>query len=64
MYGHPGLQHPQATRLSPGTIAEHRILPGVPLVVVSGPHKGMSEFYRVRQPDGKTIPVKRENLRL
>ena len=64
MYSHPTLQHPQATHLTPGAIAEHKLLPGVALVVVSGPERGLrGDVYRVKLPDGRTVPVKRENLR-
>jgi len=65
MYGYPTLQHPQATRLSPGTIAEHKLLPGVALVVISGPERGLrGDVYRVQRPDGSEVPALRENLRL
>ena len=65
MYGYPGLQHPQATRLLPGCIVEHKLLPLVALVIVSGPVRGLrGDVYRVRQPDGEIVPALRENLRL
>jgi len=65
MYSYPTLQHPQATRLTPGTIAEHKLLPGVALVVISGPERGLrGDVYRVQMPDGQVVPVKRENLRM
>jgi len=65
MYSYPGLQHPQATRLSPGAIAEHKLLPGVALVIVSGPERGLrGDVYRLQRPDGEVVPALRENLRL
>lgn len=55
--------HPQLKRLSPGATVYHKHLPGVPLVVVSGPEKAVrGERYTVQMPDGKVVPVKKKNL--
>jgi len=65
MYSYPYLHHPQATRLSPGAIAEHKLLPGVALMVISGPERGLrGDVYRVQMPDGQVVPALRENLRM
>lgn len=62
MYGHPKLKYP--VHLIPGQIVEHRFQPGVPLVVVSGPHQGLiSEKYIVKTPSGTEEPVLKRNLK-
>lgn len=64
MYSHPALQHPQATNMVPGVIVEHKDLPAVSLVIVSGPERGLTgEIYKVRKPDGRVVPVLRKNLK-
>jgi len=62
MYGYPLIQRPE--KLPPGLVVEHRILPGVELLVVSGPYESISgsDKYIVRMPDGKTVPVLIQNL--
>ena len=62
MYGHPLIQRHE--KLPPGLVVEHRKLPGVALVVVSGPYESISgsDKYIVKMPDGKTVPVLEENL--
>ena len=64
MYGYPGLKYP--VHLTPGTIVEYLQRPGVPLIVVSGPHEGLYGLtrYIVRTPEGETVRVLRENLRV
>jgi len=61
MYQHPYIKQP--TKLEPGCIVEHKLLPGVGLAVVSGPHEGVTGVvYRVLMPGGKMVRVKRDNL--
>lgn len=61
MYSHPSLKYP--TPLAPGVIVEHKSLPGVSLVVVSGPEQGISgERYTVKKPDGEVVRVLKKNL--
>jgi hypothetical protein len=63
MYQHPYIKQP--TKLEPGCIVEHKLLPGVGLAVVSGPHQGVTgEVYRVILPGGRVEKVKRGNLRI
>jgi hypothetical protein len=62
IYGHPLLKYPPG-KLPKGAIVEHRLLPGVLLIVEDGPADGVSgEIYRVRKPDGKIEKVLRKNL--
>jgi hypothetical protein len=62
IYGHPLLKYPPR-KLPKGTVVEHRNLPGVPLVIESGPADGdWGEKYRVKMPDGKVVPVLKRNL--
>lgn len=59
-YHHPKLK-PQAP-LRPGDTVEHKLCPGEPLTVVSGPEQGVTgEVYRVMW-GGKVVKVKRKNL--
>lgn len=61
MYGHPNVKYP--TRLKPDSIVEHKYLPGIPLVIVSGPEKGPSgDRYRVKKPSGEVCSVIKRNL--
>ena len=60
-YSHPNAKYP----LTPGTVVKHLQRPGVPLIIVSGPEKGIrGEIYRVRTPEGETVRVLLENLRV
>ncbi|NQS75280.1 MAG: hypothetical protein HQP61_02385 [Peptococcaceae bacterium] len=60
IYRHPLLEPPR--RLQPGTVVEHKSLPGVPLKIVSGPEQGLSgELYRVLW-EGREVQVKKCNL--
>ena len=53
----------QLRTLEPGRIVEHKCLPGVPLVVVSGPAEGLrGGVYQVQRPGGRTDPVLEGNL--
>ena len=63
MYGHPLLKYP--IPLLPDTVVEHRWRPGIPLVIVSGPHRTElhQETYIVRV-EGREVRVVRENLRI
>jgi hypothetical protein len=62
-YSHPLAKYP--VHLTPGTVVEHLQRPGVPLIVVSGPHEELYGLtrYIVRTPEGETVRVLRENLR-
>jgi len=61
LYGHPTVEYHRV--LSPDTIVEHRYLPGVPLVVVSGPYKGTSgDIYIVKISGGEEVRVLMKNL--
>lgn len=63
MYSYPGLTMPTHDNLKPGAIVEHKLRPGVPLEVVSGPKEGLSgEIYRVKMANGKIEPVLKKNL--
>lgn len=56
-------RHEKPPPLPEGAIVEHKDLPGTALVVVSGPHEGISgERYIVRMPDKREVPVLRKNL--
>ncbi len=63
VYSHPLAKYP----LTPGTIVNHKHRPGVPLIVVSGPHEtpthGLTR-YIVRTPEGSEVRVLRENLKV
>ena len=49
--------------LEAGSIVEHKLRPGIPLAIISGPHDGVTgPVYRVIMPGGKVERVKRENL--
>ena len=62
MYSHPKLKY-QPRKLPKGTVVEHRLLRGTPLVIESGPEEGCwGERYRVKMPDGKVVPVLKRNL--
>lgn len=61
MYSHPRLTYP----LPHGAVVEHRYRPGVRLIVVSGPHVGITDIvYMVKTPEGKVEPAKRGNLKV
>lgn len=72
MYYHPSIhriEHPQTRALTvyrrfrPGAVVEHRSLPGVALVIVSGPTQGLSgSRYIVQMPGGRREPVLEKNL--
>lgn len=63
MYSYPGLtNHPRLARITPGTVVEHKYLPRVRLVVVSGPHKSLSGQGYIVEYEGKQVPVLEENL--
>ena len=64
MYAHPNLKnHPRSMCLAQGTVVEHRDLPHVPLVVVSGPHKSLSGWGYVVEHQGERVPVLEKNLK-
>jgi hypothetical protein len=60
-YGYPNAKYP----LTPGTVVEHKYMPNVPLIVVSGPEKSPTgrDKYTVRTPGGVEESVLRENLK-
>jgi len=59
MYGHPNAKYPLPT----GTVVLHK--QGTRLEIVSGPEWGVSgERYKAKAPDGRVVPVLRENLRI
>ncbi len=66
MYSHPTIANKYLVfrQLAFGNIVEHRDLPGVALVIVSGPVKTATgnEQYTVQIPDGQVVPVLRKNL--
>jgi hypothetical protein len=64
MYGHPRLPYP--VQLTKDTVVEHKYQPGVPLVIVSGPHESLTakDRYIVRKPTGAEEPVLRRNLKI
>ncbi len=61
MYSHPAAE---LAVLRPGTVVEHKDLPGVPLVVVRHERQGINgEVYIARKPDGREVPVYAHNLK-
>lgn len=72
MYYHPSIQRPERPqtlaltiyrRYRPGAVVEHRSLPGVALVIVSGPVEGLSgSRYIVQMPGGRREHVLEKNL--
>jgi len=49
--------------LEAGMVVNHKMLIGVSLRIISGPHEGVTgPTYRVLMPGGKMVRVKRDNL--
>jgi len=62
-YSHPLAKYP--VHLRPGTVVEHKYMPGVRLTIASGPYKSPTnrDKYTVRTPGGVEESVLRENLK-
>ncbi|WP_134218676.1 hypothetical protein [Pelotomaculum sp. FP] len=59
------LEQKLAADLVPGDMVEHKDLPNVSLIVVSGPHEGNFGIkYMVKKPTGEVVSVFERNLNL
>ena len=64
LYSHPLAEHVRKSGIMPGDTVEHRNLPGISLIVQTGPEKALdgNNKYMVLMPDGTVVPVKEKNL--